>query len=97
MDESNRTIAELDAEIAAEHALEQAAYDRGQDGIAEWYALDIERLSNLRRITAEAAVADELRATQRRHLSERYAEAMWSGDKDAAALIQAAIEKFERT
>lgn len=92
-----QTLAEIDEWIAREHRLEEAAYAAGDDAQAYWYVLDIERLHNLRRIVADRApLAEELRRAQRRHLAERYAHAMWRGDRDAAALLQDQIDRLER-
>jgi hypothetical protein len=97
MADTPETLAEIDERIAREHQLEQAAYAAGDDGQAYWYVLDIERLRNLRRVVArDATIADELRCAQRRHLAERYAQACWRGDRDAAALLQDQIDRLER-
>lgn len=91
------TLAEIDAQLATDRRLEQAAIDSGQDGVVEWYALEIERLENLRRIVdAGSTTVDALLRMRRRGVAARYAAAEWAGETAKAAELRDELDRLER-
>jgi hypothetical protein len=80
-------MTEYDEKIAALHVRMVRAQDACHDSEAEYWRVEISDVEDAR---------DEAARVHRRQLSKDYATANWSGDADAAALIQAEIEKFER-
>jgi hypothetical protein len=49
-DDQARTVQEIDDKIAADRQLYLTAYFQGNDGLAEFYVLEVERLQNLKNI-----------------------------------------------
>lgn len=90
------TIAEIDAQIAEDRA-RMESIDSCQTGLRDYYVLDIERLTNLRRIVATGSPAlDALQRMRLRAASAKYAAAAWAGDTAEATRLSAEIERLER-
>lgn len=90
-------IAEIDAQLQQERHQLDGATELGQEHIAYYLAVDIERLENLKRIAhRESAALDLLRRLKREALAERYMRAVHAGDQEKATELKQALDRLER-
>lgn len=83
-----RSTLSLDQRIAREHVLIARCTLAGHDDEREFYAVELAELESVR------ATFERMRAT-RQNLSERYARELWSGNTDAARLLDRQITRLE--
>lgn len=96
-DQLPTTLADLDARIARDHAGIEAAYQHGQDGVAEFLAYDIARCETIRPVIATGSpTVDMLLRMRLRGVAARYAAAAWAGDRETADRLRAELDRLER-